>query len=170
MSVPEITTIYLSPSRKGFGTLHTAKDTHIATHMARDAVDIGKHWDRWARGEKVLSAYAIVELTMTLKDSRESFCLRIESYRPGSTEMRNLECLMMAQELGYSLAVYWEALSSVPSVHISKTATTSRIPKDKCFDACWPSVMLELKLCWVSENGKELGPLSRTEAFSHRAV
>lgn len=41
MSVPEITTIYLSPSRKGFGTLHTAKDAHIATHMARDAVDIG---------------------------------------------------------------------------------------------------------------------------------
>lgn len=168
MSVPEITTICLSPSRKGFGTLQTVTDTHIATHMARDAVDIGKYWAGWAHGEKVLSASAIVELITTLKDSRESFCSRTESHRPGSTETEtgNLKCLKMLQELGYSSAVYWEALSSVPSIHTSKTATTSRIPKDKCFGACWCSVMLELKLCWTSENGKELGPLSITEAFS----
>lgn len=43
MSVPEITTIYLSPSRKGFGTLQTVTDTHIANHMARNTVDIGKY-------------------------------------------------------------------------------------------------------------------------------
>lgn len=153
MSVPEITTIYLSPSGKGFGTLQTAKGTHIATHMARDAVDIGKHWDRWARGEKVLSASAIVELTMTLKDRRESFCLRTESYWPGSTEMGNLECLMMVQELGYSLAVYWEALSSVPQ-RLRPPAESPRTNALMLADPQW---------CWswnyaeLLKTGKNLG-------------
>lgn len=81
-------------------------------------------------------------------------------------EMGNLKCLKMAQGLGCSSEVYWEALSSVRSTQTSKTATSSRSPKDRHFGACWCSVMLELKLCRASENGKELGPLSMTEAFS----